>query len=61
MKTKIVYNNALNLYNKLISIYFNDYINITYEKRKRWINNMILIIHLLRVKNLLILEKKMKK
>ena len=27
MKKKIVYNNALNLYNKL-SIYFNDYINI---------------------------------
>ena len=61
MKTKIVYNNALNLCKKLISIYFNDYINITHEKRKRWINNMILIIHLLRVKNLLILEKKMKK
>ena len=34
-KNNIVYNNALNLYNKLLSIYFNDYNDITNEKRKR--------------------------
>ena len=29
MKKKILYNNALNLYIELLSIYFNDYNNIT--------------------------------
>ena len=33
-KRKIVYNNVLNLYNKLLSIYFNDYTNITNEKKE---------------------------
>ena len=34
-KKKIVYNNALNLCNKLLSIYFNDYNNITNEKKEQ--------------------------
>ena len=33
-KNNIVYNNALNLYNKLLSIYFSDYNDITNEKKK---------------------------
>ena len=58
-KTKIVYNTALNLYNKLLSIYFNYYNNITNEMTL--IKQMIIIIYLLKVIDLLNQRKKMKK
>ena len=34
MKKKSMYNNAINLYNKLLKIYFNDYNNIRNEKKE---------------------------
>ena len=34
-RKKIVYNNAIKLYNKLVSIYFNDYDNTTNEEKER--------------------------
>ena len=53
MKKKIVYKNAENLYNKLLTIYFNDYSYIKDKKMKRCIKNMILVIFILKVLNLI--------
>ena len=44
-KKKTVYNNAKKLYNKLLSIYYDDYDDITDEEKKRWVKNIILIIY----------------
>ena len=35
IKKKIVYNNAVNLYNTLLTIYFNQYNNITDEEKEK--------------------------
>ena len=45
MKKKSMYNNAINLYNKLLKIYFNDYNNIRNEKKEDMGKNMILVIY----------------
>ena len=50
---KIVYNNARELYSKLLSIYYNDYNGITDDEKKGWLKNMILKIYLLKVKDLM--------
>ena len=50
---KIVYNNARELYSKLLSIYYNDYNDITDDEKKGWLKNMILKIYLLKVKDLM--------
>ena len=50
---KIVYNNARELYSKLLSIYYNDYTDITDDEKKGWLKNMILKIYLLKVKDLM--------
>ena len=42
MKKKIVCKNVANLYNKLLTIYFNDYSYIANKKKKRWITKMTL-------------------
>ena len=52
MKNNIVYKNAASLYNTPLTFYFNDYNNIINEKKKRWIANMILAIHFLKVINI---------
>ena len=55
---KIVYKNARELYSKLISIYYNDYNDIIDEEKKGWVKNIILKIYLLKVKDLLKMNKK---
>ena len=55
---KIVYKNARELYSKLISISYNDYNDITDEEKKGWVKNIILKIYLLKVKDLLKMNKK---
>ena len=50
---KIVYNNARKLYSKLLSIYYNDYDDITNKEKKEWVKNLILKIYLLKVKDFL--------
>ena len=50
---KIVYNNARELYSKLLSIYYNDYNDITDDEKKGWLKNMTLKIYLLKVKDLM--------
>ena len=52
-KNKLVCNNAKNLFNKLLSIYCNDYINILAEENKGMAENMITVIYLLKVIDLL--------
>ena len=54
-------NNAKKLYSILLSIYYNDYNDITDKEKKRWVKNIILITYLLKVKDLLNRRKKMKK
>ena len=60
MKRKIVSNSARKLYYMLLNIYFNDYNNITDERKKRWGKYLILMNYLLKVKNLLHWRKKKK-
>ena len=56
-----MYNNVLNLYNKLLSIYFNDYTNITNEKKEVMCERYDPNNFLLKVIDLLNRRKKMKK
>ena len=49
------------LYSILLSIYYNDYINIPNEEKERMDKNMTLIIYLLEFQDLLNLRKKMRK
>ena len=54
MKKEIVYKNAINLYNKLLNIYFNEYNSIKNEIKEDMAKNMTLVIYLLKVIDLLI-------
>ena len=64
MKKKSMYNNAINLYNKLLKIYFNDYNNIRNEKKedmgKKYDPSNLLLydINLLNRKNKMKIKKK---
>ena len=61
-----MYNNAINLYNKLLKIYFNDYNNIRNEKKedmgKKYDPSNLLLydINLLNRKNKMKIKKKTK-
>ena len=48
MKKKSVFKNASNLYNALLTIYFNGSNTIMDTKKSRWIKSMILVIYFLR-------------
>ena len=48
-----MYNNARKLYSKLLSIYYNDYDDVTNKEKKEWVKNLILKIYLLKVKDFL--------
>ena len=50
-KNNIVYSNAKDLCNKLLTICYIDYKNIPDEEKKGWVKNMILKIYLLKVKD----------
>ena len=46
IKKELVYKNAINLYNKLLSIYFNEYDSIKNEIKGDMAKNMTLVIYL---------------
>ena len=52
-RKKTVYSTAKTLFNKLLSIYCIDYINITDEEKEKMGENIILEIYLLKVIDLL--------
>ena len=54
-----MYHNTIKLYNKLQSNHFNKLLQM--KKKKRCMKNIILIIYLLKVKDLLNGRRKMKK
>ena len=47
MKKEIVHKNSINLYNKLLNIYFNECNSIKNGKNKILLKNMILVIYLM--------------
>ena len=61
MKKKRVCKNSTNLYNKLLTIYFNDYKYIKDKKKEEMDKNMILVIYFLKVLNIISWKKKEKK
>ena len=56
-----MYNNAKYLFNKLLSIYYIDYINIRDEERETMSEKYNPSMYLLKVINLLVWRKKIKK
>ena len=60
-KQKIVHNNAINLYNTLLTIYFNQYNNITNKEKEHMDKNMTSEFYLLQVVTLMFGRKSMKK
>ena len=56
-----MYHNAIKIYNTLLCLYFDDYDNITEERKEKMGESIILIIYLLKVIDLLNRRKKMQK
>ena len=61
MKEKSLFKNAANLYNRLLTIYFNGYDSIMVIKKSRWMKIMIIGIYFLKFTNIMFFTKKMKK
>lgn len=59
IKNKIVYNNAIHLYNALLTIYLNQYNSITNKEKEDIDKNMTLVSYLLQVIDLIYRRKKM--